>query len=303
MKIALMGKFDGQPWRDEYLIERALAQLGHEVEAIPVTTPRLGRAADLTLVRQGYGLPPTLIDAMRTASGRPVVLWHAELLGHTWPITDPVAQGKAAQLAQNIAAYDLVCHHSHDALPIIDRLGAKRSAWVLAVGVDPMVHRLLLHVPKAIDVAVYGWESPRRRQWISDVLACLPGGLRVAWPAAGRDGVYGERLVEYLNASRVVLNVHYSESRNVESRLFEALGCGVPVVSEPISMPELFPAGLAVRYGEHPEALAAEIQHVLHDDQVSYMALCQAGYHWVHERYRYAQLCQHLLDVIAKELG
>lgn len=302
MRLALIGTFDGQAWRDEYLIARALAQLGHDVVTSPWHAPVILRDLDLTIVRKGYGLPAASIETMRQATGRPVVLWHAEVLGDQWPIRDPVAQGKAAHLQQNVRAYDLVCHHSADALPIVERLGARRVAWVPAVGVDPAVHRHL-PIPKDIDVGVYGWASERRLALVHAVLARIPADSPAAWPDAAQHGVYGERLVQYLNRCRVVLNVHYSASPNTETRLFESLGCGVPCVSEPISMPELFPSGVGVLYGETPQALAQAIERVLTCSEDEYAGLREAGSQWVHTHHTMRQRCQALLDVVAKEVG
>jgi glycosyltransferase involved in cell wall biosynthesis len=334
MNIALVGKFDGNGWRMESMVQRALWNLNHEVYGIQIMTPPVEpnladldpdadeleeRAAyqrhmeswqrqldgitevDLTVVIQGYGLPAEAIEQCRVRTGRPVVLWHGEVLGDHWPTDDEVVQMKVAQLQKNISAYDLVAHNCHTSLGVLMQLGARRVSCVPVSGVDPLMHRRMPEIPKQVDVLVYGWVSDRRYAIVKDTLEQLREGTTYAW-ADPSQGYYGASLMELINRARVVLNVRYSATPNTETRLYEALGCGVPVVSEPLSMPDLFPEGLGVRYGDSIQSLAQAIQEVLELPQAAYLDFADAGARLAHQ-YTYEARCAQLLQTVAKELG
>jgi glycosyltransferase involved in cell wall biosynthesis len=74
------------------------------------------------------------------------------------------------------------------------------------------------------------------------------------------------------------------------------------VVSEPLSMPDLFPEGLGVRYGDSVSALAQAIQEVLDLPQATYLDFADAGARLAHQ-YTYESRCAQLIKTVAKELG
>jgi spore maturation protein CgeB len=330
MNVALIGKFTGESWRMEAMVQRALWALGHDVQGVRIPSLALLQDdvpeglgidevyrwlrdqqhfglggiqdVDLTLVIQGYGLLAEAIEEVRARTPRPVVCWHGEVLGDHWPTADEVVRAKVAQLEQNVAAYDLVIHNCRTSLGVLTQLGAQRVACVPVSGVDPEMHRRM-DVPKAVDVGIYGWPSQRRYDLVQAVIERLPEGTTYAWPNPNDPGSYGEGLMTFINRSRVLLNVRFNETLNTETRLYESLGCGTPVVSEPISMPELFPDGVGITYGASADALAAAIERILGMPADEYRGFADMGYEWVHQRYSYRQRCQEVLDVIAKELG
>jgi spore maturation protein CgeB len=304
VNLNLVGKAKNLSWGCEAMIWRAFEALGHHVSFADVSDAsilHLG-AADLNVIIQGYGLSMVALHTLREHSAAPVVCWHAEVMSPTWPTDDPVVLAKADWLSRNAAAYDLLVHNCSCCLETVKALGARRVAWCSSSGVDAMVHRRL-DVPKLWDIGCYGWRSPRRLHWIQDVMACLPGGLTYAWPDAREGRCYGEQLVEFINQCKVTLNVHFSDTKNTETRIYESLGCGVPVVSEPISMPELFPDGWGVTYGETPEALAQQIQAVLELPRPVYLDLCATGSRRVHHEMSYQARCAQFLETVAKVLG
>lgn len=298
MNIALIGKWSNA-WGAEFMVKRGFEALGHVVTpyALADDALRVVQApTDLTVAMQGYGLSPEAIDMWRHTTGKPVVCWHGEVLSPEWPTTDPVVQNKATQLSRNVAAYDLVLHNCTCCLRTVKALGGRRVAWCPVNGVDPSVHRRL-DIPKRYDVGTYGWPSDRRINWLR---ALQDEGIEIAYPHP-RDGVYGDALTQFINECRVIVNIHFSQSKNVECRVYEALGCGVPVVSEPISMPDLFPTGKGVVYADTPHDMAATIRLLLADKGAEAAQQGQRGYALVHARYTYRQRCALLLETVAKD--
>lgn len=331
MNIAVVGKWAQNLWGAEHSVQRGFWALGHEVVTVnliherrhdgirygqnwpgdaddyvydPVVWNKAARTirdVDLTVVMQGYGMLPETIAHIQAQTRRPVVLWHGEVLGDHWPTDDEVVQGKMAALMENLQAYDLVLHNCRTSLDMLKAMGATHVAWCPVNGVDPRLHQRL-DGTKRCDVGVYGWASLRRVGLVQEVCNHLGPEVTVAWPDAQFDAVYGPMLVHYINACTVILNVHFSQTLNTECRLYESLGCGTAIVSEPLSMPDLFPDGWGVRYGETPAQLAEQIKDILAMDTGAYAGFADQGYAFVHQRYRYEDRCAQLLETVAKEL-
>ena len=298
MRLLLVGKFSNE-WGAEHLVLRGFEQLGHAVKPIPLDSMTLAGVTgspgdiDLIIVMQGYGVHPLAFTRLRDRLGAPIVLWHGEVMSPEWPTTDPVVQGKAQQLARIAPAFDVVAHNCACCLSTVEKLGAKRVAWCPVNGVDPERHRRMA-VPWRYDVGFYGWPSPRRAMWLG---ALREAGLAVAWPQP-QEGIYGEALTLFINECRVILNVHFSETFNTECRLYEALGCSIPVVSEPVSMPALFPPGEGVLYCETPLEMAAALKDLLANNGAEAARLGTRGHALVHGAYTYRQRCRQLLDIV-----
>ena len=303
MRLVLTGKFSNQ-WGAEHLVLRGFEQLGHAVKPLSLDSEVLASVTgspgdiDLIVVMQGYGVHPRAFTRLRDRLGAPMVLWHGEVMSREWPTADQVVQGKAQQLGRIAPAFDLVLHNCMCCLSTVEKLGAKRVAWCPVNGIDPDRHRRV-SVPKTYDVGFYGWPSPRRESWMG---ALREAGISVMWPQP-REGVYGETLTEFINQCRGILNMHYSDTLNTECRVYEALGCGVPVVSEPVSMPALFPPGGGVLYCETPLEMAAALKDLLANDGVEAARLGARGHSLVHEHYTYRQRCQQLLETVSREIS
>ena len=99
---------------------------------------------------------------------------------------------------------------------------------------DEDIHKKFDNVRKDIDIAFVGNVTPRRKI-IFDKLARKFNTVIKS--------VYKEEMVEIFNRSKIILNVHAEEFLDTETRMFEALGCGVFVLSEKLSDDNPFIAG------------------------------------------------------------
>jgi Glycosyl transferases group 1 len=312
MEINLIGKFSNA-WGAEHLVKAGFGALGHTVHAFELRHSyrilREIKTGCLTIVMQGYGMAPKLIEAGRRLTNYPWVLWHAEVMSPEWPTDDEVVIGKAQQLAQNAYAFDAIGHNCHCCLTTVERIrdrlrpereGGKPVFWAPANGVSAKIHRRLPEMPKNYAIGFYGHPSPRRVEMITR----LQGhGIPVDW-AHPQDGMYGEQLTEFINRCHCILNLHYSETKNTECRLYEAMGCGVPVISEPISMPELFPVR-ALSFFNDAERLSELCEGILRISKNDPGLLADRGTDamtWLHANASYAQRCQDFLARVM-ELG
>lgn len=317
MRLNLVGKFSNA-WGAEHMVYRALRALGHEVYAFELGRPLdifKGAHTDgaLTIVMQGYGLSPQVIQHGRRLTGGPWVLWHAEVMSPEWPTSDPVVAAKADRLRENAWAYDAIFHNCHCCLRTVLQIAAEgaiggrpvpKIGWAPANGVDAEVHRRLPNIEKQYLVGFYGYPSPRRVEFIKWL---KQHDIEVEWRQPG-DGCWGEGLIEFIHQCHYILNLHFSSTINTECRLYEALGCGVPVISEPISMPELFAYAKecgGIQYFHSPDEWL-EIMRCARSmansasDKLS--AIGQRCMQWIHAHASYRQRCQQLLNLMTNEV-
>ena len=302
MVINLVGKF-GNSWGAEWLCKRGFEQLGHEVNGLELmhgySILRNIKVGALTVVMQGYGMKPKLIESMRRLTKQPVVLWHAEVLSPEWPSSDPVVQNKAYHFQQNAYAFDAIGHNCKQALETVEKLSRggdmPRVFWAPSNGVDAQVHRRIEGIAKKYSIGMYGYLSPRRIEALQFLRA---HNIHVEYRKP-EDGCFGEDLTLFINQCERILNLHYSDTPNTECRIYEALGCGVPVISEQISMPELFPS-------EHCHINYIRDVHDLYVNAVPTSYTCNLhgteAMAWIHANASYAQRCECFIDGIRAAL-
>lgn len=306
MQINLIGKF-ANTWGAEWMIKRGFESLGHEVNGLNLahgySLLRNIKSGALTIVIQGYGQSPKLFESIRRITKNPVVLWHAEVMSPEWPTTDDVVLAKASQLQPIAVAFDAIGHNCHCCLSTIEALGGRNVFWAPNNGVDVQVHRRIEGIQKRYAIGAYGYLSPRRVELLNLMAS---NGIDIEYRRP-EDGCFGEDLIRFINQCHLILNFHYSASPNTECRLYEALGCGVPVISEPISMPELFPQeSCGIMYFLDMEQLVMYATSVVNlsrtrPDMLTFSGT--AAMTWLHANASYAQRCQTFLDRIKEVLA
>jgi hypothetical protein len=299
MLINVIGKFKQNPWGVEWFVKDALEKLEHQVNCFDINASyaiiRNIAVGSLTIVLQGYGLKPALIEGGRRITGKPWILWHAEVMSPLANPHDEVVLFKMSQLAPIAPSFDAIFHNCNCCLEGIRKLSKGRPVyWAPANGVAPELHRKRKEIAKRYPLGFYGYPSSRR----TDIINYLRfHGVEIEWKKP-EDGFYGEKLVEFINQCHCMLNLHYSDTLNTECRLYESLGCGVPVISEPISMPDLFygiPKALMFAEGKH-ELL--ELWKSIEGKLSKLVDEGEKAMHWLHENASYVQRCDHLLKMI-----
>ena len=290
-KINLVGKFSNS-WGCERLIQKGFEQLDYKVNPIEISqiSPSLFEQDCLTIVLQGYGLTKFQINQGKILTRAPWVLWHAEVLSSDWPSSDPVVQFKAEQLKQNISAFDAVGHNCYTALNTVRKLGGKKVFHALNNGVDPDIHKSL-NIPKLYDLGFYGHPSSRRESIIRQIES---NGFNVMW-VLPQPLTFGIGLIKFINQCYVILNIHYSETKNLECRLYESLGCGVPVISECVSMPDVLPHGIT-----YLDNISELTQEIISQSKLTNSEFIQS---WMYSNVTYKLRCIEFLSGLNGVLG
>ena len=315
MVINLVGKFSNT-WGVEHLIKAGFESLDHEVNPMDIKDSygilRRVKSNAMTVVLQGYGLAPKLIESGRRVTKRPWILWHAEVMSPEWPTNDDVVVSKFNQLQQNAYAFDAIGHNCHCCLNTVrfaaENMGAssrlgRQVFWAPNNGVDPMVHRRIEGIAKKYAIGAYGYLSERRVEllrWLGSE------GVHVEYRRP-EEGCFGEELTRFINQCHCILNFHYSASPNTECRLYEAMGSGVPVISEPISMPELFPdshCGI-MTFMSTDELLcyAKNVTEAAARYPLRLQSVGTAAMEYLHANASYTQRCQNFINQVRKHIG
>lgn len=221
-----------------YAVGRTLYTMGFSVHLFD---PRRGDiqnakeySADYTIVGRGRGVPKGLLETLP----RPRVLLHAEII-HPDPcrvLEEPVSRVRAQELSSHVHLYDHVFHHNYPALDSIKALGARRAHWTgfAGFGVYPLIHnRVSTH--KKYDVGFAGCLSKRR---VNALRYLKQNGVPVVVKK-----VWGREYVRFINECKIFLNIHFANIPNIECRTFEVLGSGTFLITEELSMPELYTNG------------------------------------------------------------
>jgi hypothetical protein len=238
-------------WGAEVFMNRALARLGHETWTIDYRkhrnrlSTRLDDAPefDVFLLQRGDGFPLPIVGSIN----RPRFFWASELVARCRDQDRLLKSG----LFEHVFFRTPACIDA-----VVDQGWCQRDRCsVLISAFDPAVHRPL-RLGKDIDVLFVGTMTPRRRAWLDTLSRFHPVTVASA---------FGEHAVELINRARVVLNIHADADLDTETRIFEVLGCGRFLLSEPLSSENPFtPRHLA--FAGTPEEMGAAIRQFLEDE-------------------------------------
>ena len=149
--------------------------------------------------------------------------------------------------------WDLVVHHDPSSAGVL----AAEGFAPVAFHPLPVSTRLFFpeDVPRDLDVAFLGRTTPHRDAF----LAPLRARFRLVHPA---DGCFDEDARRLMNRARVVVNLHAHAFPNFETRAVQALRCGRPLVSEPLSGGFLTP-GVEYTVARTPDEMVACVADLL----------------------------------------
>jgi len=216
-------------WGAETFLASALEALGHTVIRVDYRAHRHELPAVLdqvvlydphiVLLQRGERFPLHLLTAVA-----PVKVYYA---------TEGASDQDQRQVLQS-GAFDAYVAASRTTLSYMveECRISTASAFHIPSAFDPGVYRAETF-PVEYDVAaVWNW-TKRRKQAFGSL------GWRVHRKAA-HSGLYGAACNDVFNRSRIVLNIHRSETLDTETRLFELLPTNAAIVSEECDAPELF---------------------------------------------------------------
>ena len=249
-----------RPWGAECAVGAELRRRGHDVIDLDYRRerPRLCRMfadgfekavqPDVVFLQRAEAFPVEVLEALRS----PIVYWATEVW---W-------KEQHNPLLQRLDLFQHVWVHNEATLRQLeqDNSDNHRNVSVLNNGYDDSLHR---PGPERRDQDVLFYGSLNRRR-----LGFLRRLRRLNVEVVSQ--VFGEALADAIRRSKVVVNIHYGEACDFESRVLEVLGSGACLVTEPLSSDA---AHCGLRDGEHyvsfhdASELSRTVQELLEDEE------------------------------------
>ncbi|MEX2442978.1 MAG: glycosyltransferase [Alkalispirochaeta sp.] len=166
------------------------------------------------LLQRGDYFPLNVVRALP----RPRIFWATEL----------VARRKDQEPNIRSELFDHVYVRSNPCYEKVIRLGWRDpgSLSVMSTAFHPSVFYPIPNQEKDLDVVFVGSKMPRREALLDEVSKTF---------SVDRARVYGTQMNEYFNRAKIVLNLHSEDHLDTETRVYEALGSGAFLITEPLS--------------------------------------------------------------------
>ena len=209
--------------------------------------------------------------------------------------------------------YDLVGTYSKSTVPVFERLGGRRVAW-LPLGANPRLHP---SVPPRddfrCDVAFIGQWRPEREQAVAVLLAKLPGiSVKIWGPDWGRRthnpdikmawqnrSLYGLEFAQATASCKMNLNIIDDMNYPAANMRFFEIPCagGLQVCSPCPEMEDKFKHGETVFYYKGLEELPDLTRSLLNDDSLR-KQVAQKAHAMVLSEYTYKHRAQQILGLL-----
>ena len=223
-----------------------ISEHGHQVLCIPTI---VSSAVNILLDSQTYGN----WDIVPKNS----IIYNLEQLGSSsLYITDTYI----GQLRNHI-----VWDYSEQNLAWLKYHGINDSAILMPIGYVPTLERVVKNTHQDIDVLFYGWMNERRQHIIREL-------EKLNLKVVALYKVFGSELDHYIARSKVVVNIHYYETKIFEIiRVSYLLTNRKAVVSEATPETEIDPDLRNAIIGVSYDELADACQKLVHDDDLRHI--------------------------------
>ena len=211
-------------WGAECFVDRAFEELGHIVYKLDFKRyekcllDKLNQFSDfdVVLLQRGDWFPKELLKAIH----RPKVFWASELISRCRD-QDRLLYSKQFE---HIFVHSEICKNT-----LCRNLMKKEDSTMVSCllnAFDEKVHRKL-DIKKDIDVLFIGSITKRR--------ALLLDKLQQKVKIMICENIFGEDFVMKVNRAKIVINIHASKRPDTETRVFEVMGCGSFLLTEPLA--------------------------------------------------------------------
>lgn len=235
---------------------------------------------DAVLVQRGDGFPFEVLRAIN----RPKLFWASELVARRRD-QDRLF---ASKLFSRVFVRGAVCRDE------VIRRGwvAPENVSYMLSACDPTLHMRDLSAQKDIDLLFVGSVTERRARLLRELSTFH--SVRI-------ERAYGTEMVKLFNRAKIVVNIHADEFPDTETRVFEALGCGVCLVTEKLGAESPFKNGEHLVEVATMKEMAEKISFLLsHDAERVNIAEC--GFNEVNAKHTYAHRAEQIMHTV-EEIG
>lgn len=275
-------------WGAECFVDRALEMLGHTVYKLDFKRyekhllHKLGQFMDfdIVLLQRGDWFPKELLEAIN----RPKIFWASELISRCRD------QDRLLYSRQ----FEHIFVHSKICKEMLSKKLLKKKDHTIVTSLlnafDEKVH-CKLGLEKSIEVLFIGSITKRR--------AVLLDKLRGKVDLTICENIFGKDFVEKVNRAKIVINIHASKRPDTETRVFEVLGCGSFLLTEPLAAENPFIHGKHYVEAEIEE-FPSQIEKYLREDTLR-EHIAEQGYLEAVNRHSYFERTRNeIIPVLSK---
>ncbi len=280
-------------WGAEWYINRAFNMLGHLTYCVDYRQNRdhlfqffaAAPQSDVFFLQRGDQFPIPLIKSVQV----PRFFWASELVSRCRD-QDRLLQSK---LFQHIFMHTQACIDTVVAKGWV----AREKCSVLFNGFDENIFQPVSGMEKDIEVLVFGNLTPRRKKTLSQIRKYFQVTVASA---------YGEELVKLIDRAKIVLNIHADEYPDIETRVFETLGCGAFLLSERLADDNPFSKADLAEYNSIEE-LNDRLDYYLHHPEEREMIAIRGhttaleAHTYLHRAREIVQIMSGYLDADSKQ--
>jgi hypothetical protein len=264
-------------WGAEWFTNNALNDIGIETETIDYRAHRFllpfkflfSKPADYFLLQRGDRFPFGILNNIQV----PKFFWASELVSRRRDQDRLFKYG-----FDHVFVRGEICKQA-----VIEKGWVQSDKIsILLSAFDPHIHNKK-EVTKDIDVLFVGSLTKRRKEILDKI------------PRVTITKAYGKDMVDLFNRAKIVLNIHAEEYVDTETRVFEVLGSGAFLLTEPLGKENPF------MHGKHiiESDIALFSQHIeyylKHDTEREEIAT--QGYIEALEKHTYVHRAQQLKDI------
>ncbi len=274
-------------WGAEVFVNQALRAQGHPTFCVDYKKHRHDMSRqflkvgdfDSFLLQRGDGISLRVLEAVQ----RPRFFWASEL----------VSRCRDQDRLFEWGGFDFVWVRGFECRETLIGRGwtAPEKCGVLQSGFDPAFHRPPFQpVERDIDVLFVGSLTPRRQR----ILKKLSNRWNVHV-----EQTFGAPMIALLHRAKIVLNIHAEEFLDVETRIYEVLGCGAFLLSEPLARENPFPPEhipIWENEAELNELIAHFLRHKTQRESICQSAHLEAWNHhtWAHRAAQIVSTMEHV---------
>ncbi len=292
MRIAYLNVLElNSGWGAEYFIDRGFRKNGHESVSLDYRKHRRNlpdklselKDYDLFFLQRGEFLPLELIGSINT----PRFYWATELIARRRDQDQLIKSG----LFDHVFVHSIKCRDTIISKGWIE----SEKVSVLINGFDEETHKPQ-ETKKDIDVLFVGNVTPRRKK----ILNKLSKDHHIEICKS-----YGKEMVTLFNRAKIVLNIHAAEELDTETRVFEALGCGAFLLSEPLSQENPFIPGKHYVETDLKDFTKTISYYLEHDAEREEIAACGNKEAWAKHSYvkRSEEIANIMKPFVKKDSG
>ena len=252
-----------QPYAVEHRIKQALERLGCDTQhPQPQAVLMTGHQPDLT----------------QCLAGAKKILWYGEQV---------VGDNEHAELARQriapiVPQVDMVVYHNPAAETILRDMGANLVACVPMLFADAPFR--CTGEAKQYDIGFCGVINDRRKAFIEE--------LAKEFNIETLSNYDHEQVNAFYNRCKVILNMHFTDALNIETRIGEAMAAGACVFTEAL------PDGHGIPDGTFVTGTTETLRELLEDEPLR-KVISQKAYQWIWSK----QTLEHQLEKILRVAG